>query len=103
MSIKDFKGLELCGVNTVVYNMPTGKYKSGDQVIVQYKQVLPLAPEKYTLSFGCTKMDANGDLEVLSRKYDAMFITITSNRNALGLIDLKSDINIERVKKWNLI
>lgn len=96
ISIKDFKGLELCGVNTLIYQIPTGKYQKGETVVIEFKQLLPLAPEKYTLSFGCTKMDSNGDLEVFSRKYDAFFITVTSNRNALGLIDLQSDINILR-------
>ncbi len=95
-SIKDFKGLELGGVNTKSYKVITGTYKKGDIAIVEYKQVFPLAPEKYTLSFGCTKYKTNGDLEVFDRKYDAFFVEIMSYRDCLGVIDLKTQININR-------
>ena len=94
MSVKDFKGLELGGVNTKAYKKLTGTYKKGETAIVEFKQVFPLAPEKYTLSFGCTKFNHNGDLEVFDRKYDALFIEIISYRECLGVIDLKSEINI---------
>ena len=96
MSIKDFKGLELGGTNTQSYKVLTGTYQKGETVIVEFKQVFPLAPEKYTLSFGCTKFKQNGDLEVFDRKYDALFIEIIANRDCLGIIDLKTEININR-------
>ena len=96
LSIKDFKGLELGGVNTSAYKKITGLYEKGDTVIVEFKQSFPLAPEKYTLSFGCTKITQNGELEVFDRKYDALFIEIIAYRDCLGLIDLKSEINITK-------
>ena len=96
LSIKDFKGLELGGVNTKAYKKITGFYEKGETVIIEFKQSFPLAPEKYTLSFGCTKYTTNGDLEVFDRKYDALFIEIIAYRDCLGLIDLKSEINITK-------
>ena len=96
VSIKDFKGMELGGVNTKAYKKITGLYEKGEIAIIEFKQVFPLAPEKYTLSFGCTKYTSNGDLEVFNRKYDALFIEITSYRDCLGLIDLKSEIHITK-------
>lgn len=96
MSIKDFKGLEFCGVNTKVYKKTTGQFKQGDIVIVEFKQVFPVQPEKYAFSFGCTRYNKNGDLEVFDRKYDAFFVEVISNRDCLGLIDLKSEIKINR-------
>ncbi|MBR3249142.1 MAG: ABC transporter ATP-binding protein [Clostridia bacterium] len=98
MSIKDFKGLELGGVNTKVYKKKTGKYKAGEIVTIEFKQTFPFLPEKYAFSFGCTKYNNNGDLEVFDRKYDAFLVEIISYRDCLGLIDLKSDINIIRSK-----
>ena len=94
MSIKDFKGLELGGSNTKAYKVLTGTYEKGEEVIVEFKQVFPLAPEKYTLSFGCTQFTQNGDLEVFDRKYDALFIEIIAGRDCLGVIDLKSEIKV---------
>lgn len=96
LSIKDFKGLELGGVNTKAYKKITGFYEKGETAIIEFKQSFPLAPEKYTLSFGCTKYTTNGDLEVFDRKYDALFIEIIAYRDCLGLIDLKSEINITK-------
>ena len=96
MSIKDFKGLELGGTNTKAYKTLTGTYEKGQIVIVEFKQCFPLAPEKYTLSFGCTQFNQKGDLEVFDRIYDALFLEIIAHRDCLGVIDLKSKIKIVR-------
>ena len=95
-SIKDFKGLELGGVNTKVYKTITGTYQKGDIVTVEYKQQIPLAPEKYAVTFGCTKFKPNGELEVFDRKYDAFFIEIMAYRDCLGMMDFKTEITIKR-------
>lgn len=96
MSIKDIKGLEIGGVNTKVYKTLTGSYKAGDTVVIEYKQTFPLAPERYAFSFGCTKFNENGDLQVFDRKYDALLVEVIGYRDCLGLIDLKSEINVIR-------
>jgi len=98
LAIKDFKGLELGGSNTKAYKVLTGTYQKGDIATIEFRQVFPIAPEKYTLSFGCTCFNQNGDLEVYDRKYDALFIEIIAYRDCLGIIDLKSEINITRSK-----
>lgn len=98
LSIKDFKGLEVCGVNTYAYKKLTGTYEKDDIVTVEFKQVIPLAPDKYTLSFGCTKIDHNGNLEAFQRKYDALFVEVLANRDCLGLFDLKSQIELKKEK-----
>lgn len=96
MTVKNFNGLDMAGANTIAYDIMTGKYKEGDEVTIEFRQVFPIAPEKYTLSFGCTTFDANGNLKVYDRKYDALIFEITSSKMSLGVVDLKSKINIER-------
>ncbi len=96
MSIKDFKGLEVCGVNTYAYKKITGTYQKGDVVIIEFRQIVPLAPDKYTVSFGCTRLDNNGNLEAFQRKYDAIFIEVLANRDCLGLFDLKTQIELKK-------
>lgn len=96
MSIKDFKGLEFAGTNTDEEKIKTGKYKKDDEVIVEFKQVIPLAPNRYTISFGCTKFNQNGDLEVFDRKYDALFLEVISKKGTIGLIEMNSEIGIKR-------
>ena len=97
LSIKDFKGLEVAGANTDVYKVETSEYIEGQEIIVEFKQTIPLAPDKYTISFGCTTFDKNGNLKVYDRKYDVIIFEINANRNCLGVVDLKSDINITEV------
>ena len=36
MTIKDFKGLEMCGTNTLIENVLTGSFKKGDVVEVTF-------------------------------------------------------------------
>jgi teichoic acid transport system ATP-binding protein len=96
MSVKDIKGLELGGVNTKAYKVLTGTYQPGDEVVVEYRQQFPLAPERYAFSFGCTKFKQDGSLQVFDRKYDALLFEIVGYRDCLGIIDFKTDINIIR-------
>ena len=85
MTVKDFKGLDMMGTNTLMEKKVTGTYEKG------------LAPNKYTLSFSCTHFDGNGELEVLSRKYDALLVEITSNKDCVGLYRLDSDITVTKL------
>jgi len=97
LTFKDIKGTELSGTNTMLSRTSTGKYKKGDKILVEFTQKVPLVPGRYTISFGCTKYDLNGDLEVYQRRYDALFVEIVSNREAVGLVDLNSKINFRKM------
>ena len=94
MTLKDFNGLEICGTNTLIEKVYTGEYKAGDTVIAEFRQILNVAPGKYTLSFSCTHFNSKGELEVLNRKYDALLVEILSMKNTVGLMSLDSKINI---------
>lgn len=97
MTLKDFNGLEICGTNTLIEKIATGKYKKGDIVEVEFKTKLSVAPNKYTLSFSCTHFKPNGELEVLSRKYDALLVEVISSKEYVGVLSLDTDININKV------
>ena len=97
MTIKDIKGVEYCGTNTIIYKMATGNYRKGDQVMVEFKQVIPIAPGRYTLSFGCTKYNAMGELDVYQRKYDAIFTEVIAYRECIALCDLESEITYHKI------
>lgn len=94
MTVKDFKGLDIVGTNTLLEKIITGTFEKGETAIIEFRQKLNLAPNKYTLSFSCTHYNAKGELEVLSRKYDALLIDITSNKDCVGLLRLDSNITI---------
>lgn len=96
MTLKDFNGLEICGTNTLIEKISTGNYKKDDIVEVHFKTRLNVAPNKYTLSFSCTHFKPNGELEVLSRKYDALLVEVISSKEHVGILSLDTDINIEK-------
>lgn len=96
MTVKDFKGLEMCGTNTLIEKIATGNFKKGDVVTVSFRQKINVAPGKYTLSFSCTHFDHRGELEVLNRKYDALLIEVLSTKDTVGLMRLDCDIQIEK-------
>lgn len=94
VSVKDFRGLELLGTNTLLENKEIGNFKKNEEIEVEFKQTIPLAPDKYAISFGCTKINEEGELEVFDRKYDAILIEIMSKKQIVGLVDMKTQINI---------
>ena len=99
MTVKDFKGLEMAGTNTLIEKVATGEYKKGDIVTAEFKQVINVAPGKYTLSFSCTHFNHKGELEVLNRKYDALLIEVLSTKDTVGLMRLDSKIKVEKVDR----
>ena len=94
MTIKNFNGVEIVGTNTMLEKIYPGKFKKGDIVTTEFIQKLPIAPNKYTLSFSCTHINANGELEVLNRKYEALLIEILSSKDCVGLLRIDPKINI---------
>ena len=97
MTLKDFNGLEICGTNTLIEKLATGSYKKGDVVEVEFKTRLSVAPNKYTLSFSCTHFKPNGELEVLSRKYDALLVEVISSKEFVGVLSLDTDIKVNKI------
>lgn len=99
MTIKDFNGVEVAGTNTMIEKIYPGKFQKGEIAEVEFKQKLPIAPNKYTLSFSCTHINAKGELEVLDRKYEALLVEIISSKDNVGLVRLDTKINIKRIQE----
>ncbi len=94
-TIKDLKGNDICGTNTLYESVLTNNFKKGDIVVVKFRQKLMLQQGKYTISFGCTKF-VGDNLEVFNRLYDACFFEVISSKNIVGSYDINSDIVIYR-------
>ena len=97
MTLKDFKGLDIAGTNTLIEDVVTGTYKKDEVIEVSFKQKLNVAPGRYTLSFSCTHINNKGELEVLNRKYDALMVEVLSTKDIVGFVRLDSEIGIKRV------
>ncbi len=97
MTVKNFNGTEITGTNTMYERISTGKVKKGEIVEVEFRQILNIAPGKYTLSFSCTRFNEKGELEVLNRKYDALLIEILSMKECVGIMRIDSKIKITKI------
>lgn len=93
-AIKDVKGYEITGTNTMQEMIDTGICKKGDIVEVRFSQKMILQGGPYFLSFGCTHFDSSGKLEVFHRLYDVLNIDIIATKISCGLFDLSSSLNI---------
>lgn len=97
MTIKNFNGVEIAGTNTMIEKIYPGKFQKGDIVVAEFRQKLPISPNKYTLSFSCTKINAKGELEVLNRKYEALLIEVLSNKECVGIAKLDTQITVTKL------
>ncbi len=92
-TIKDLKGLELTGANTLFQEIATGAYQPGQRAVVQFRQRLTLQSGRYALSLGCTGM--HGDtLLVYRRLYDVLLFEVAAPRPVVGLFDPDTQIEI---------
>lgn len=97
MTIKDFTGKEICGTNTNIQKIYTGKCEKGHKYVCEFRQKMRLAPGKYTLSLSCSKYDVNGSLVPINRNYDAIIFEVVSKKPVVGYYELDSKINFEEI------
>lgn len=95
-AIKDVKGYEVTGTNTMQEMIDTGSRKKRDIVEVRFSQKMILQGGPYFLSLGCTHFDADGKLEVFHRLYDVLNIEILATKISCGLFDMGSSLNITK-------
>ena len=92
-TIKDKKGTELSGTNTMFEGVEVKPVKPGDEAVVEFKQKMTLQGGEYLLSMSCTGFE-NGTHVVYLRLYDVTFITVISNKNTVGVYDMESKVNL---------
>ena len=92
-TIKDKKGTELSGTNTMFEEVEVKPVKPGDEAVVEFKQKMTLQGGEYLLSMSCTGFE-NGTHVVYHRLYDVTFITVISNKNTVGVYDMESKVNL---------
>ncbi len=97
-TIRDVKGLEVTGTNTLHQEIDTGSLQNGDEIIVTFDQKLTLNPGDYLLSFGCSGFE-EGNYVVYDRRFDVVPFQVISKRLTVGLVDLDSKIRVSKVEK----
>ena len=97
MTLKDFSGNDIAGTNSEIEKIVTGTFNKGDVVVAEFKQRIPVAVGKYTLSFSCTRFNLKGELEVLNRKYDALIVEVMTTKPTVGILRLDSNITVQKL------
>jgi teichoic acid transport system ATP-binding protein len=92
-TLKDAKGLEITGTNTLMKHRQTGTFQSDEEVTITFTQNANLQIGKYALSLGCVGINDEG-VEVYSRIYDAILFEIIGSEQMVGFYDLQSEIEI---------
>lgn len=96
-TIKNFNGKEICGTNTNIMKVYTGKCEAGKKYLCEFNQKLNLAPGKYTLSISCTKYSVDGEVVPMNRNYDAIIFEVMANRPVVGCFELTPKINFREI------
>ena len=90
-TIKDKKGTELTGTNTLYEGADIKPVKAGDSYTVEFTQKMNLQGGEYLLSMSCTVFE-QGEHVVYHRLYDVTSITVISNKNTVGVYDMESQV-----------
>ena len=69
-----------------------------DQDIATFEQEMYLQGGDYLLSISCTGYDSTGEFQVYHRLYDALNMTVISDKDTVGFYDMNSKTSIEKVE-----
>jgi len=92
-TIKDLKGTEITGTNTLIEKLDTGTKTNDEQIVISFSQFMNLQSGSYLLSLGCTGYEKD-DFTVYNRLYDACIINVVSQKNSVGYYDMNSTLAI---------
>lgn len=94
-TIKDLKGTEITGTNSLFENTLPVWYLKGETVVIEFTQRLNMASGQYLLSLGCTGFQGD-HFFVYQRLYDILCFEVISYKRFVGFYDLKSQVLIEK-------
>ena len=97
-TIKDKKGTELSGTNTMFELTDIEEVHAGDSYDVEFRQKMNLQGGEYLISMSCTGFE-NGQHVVYHRLYDVANITVISNKNTVGIYDMESRVSASLHRK----
>lgn len=91
MTIRNPKGQEIYGQNTLFARTPTQDLAVGEKAEIAFEQALNLATGEYLISLGFTRFDGP-DLQVIHRRYDAVKLTVHCDDGSFGIANCFSRI-----------
>ncbi len=99
-TIRDKKGADLTGTNTMYEGSDIKPVKCGDEYEVVFRQKMTLQGGEYLLSMSCTGFE-KGEHIVYHRLYNVANLTVISNKNTVGIYDMESQVEVVRKEGVN--
>ena len=98
LSVKNIKGVEITGTNTMVERAFLEGVKAGEELEITFTQKVRLQGGDYLLSLGVTGYKGDS-FTVYHRLYDIINLTIISDRDTVGYFDMESDVKVKHAAK----
>lgn len=97
--LRDVKGTELTGTNTMLEDIDTSHCKNGDIVTISFRQKQYLQPGQYLVSLGCTAFEGD-QFVVYSRNYNCCVLGVVAQKGKIGIFDSESEVtvNVDSIK-----
>ncbi len=92
-TIKNIKGVEITGTNTMVEKAFLQPVKKGEVKHITFTQKIDLQGGEYLLSLGVTGYEKE-DFVVYHRLYDVLNITVISDKDTVGYYDMNSEVTV---------
>ena len=92
-TIKNIKGTEITGTNTMFEKAFLEPVKKGTRKEVLFTQKMSLQGGEYLLSLGLTGYEKD-DFQVYHRLYDVLNLTVISDKNTVGFYDMESKVTV---------
>ena len=97
-TFKNIMGIEIAGTNSMVEKAFLEPVKAGDEKEITFKQRMLLQGGEYLVSFGVTGFEQD-EFVVYHRLYDALNITVVSDKNTVGYFDMESEVKVTDAKR----
>ena len=97
-TIKNIKGVEITGTNTMVEKAFLSPVKAGSDMEIAFTQKIDLQGGEYLLSFGVTGFEKE-EFQVYHRLYDVMNMTVISDKDTVGYYDMNSRVVVKELSQ----
>lgn len=94
MKLRDLKGVELTGTNTMYENCMKEHVSAGEVITVSFRQRMLLQGGQYLLSISCTGFEADAFV-AHHRLVDICNIQVLSDKNTVGVFDSETVVEYE--------
>ena len=91
--LRDIKGTELTGTNTMLEDIDTSQCKKGDIITITFRQKQYLQPGQYLVSLGCTAFEGD-QFVVYCRNYNCCVLGVVAQKGTIGIFDSESEVRV---------